>query len=64
MSLAVALGPMSVRLWMRLKTPFLQSVRTRGLAAFPLLRKSRAGEFLAGTFKRAHMMVIKRQDLK
>ena len=33
-------------------------------AAFPLLRKSRAGEFLAGTFKRACMMVIKRQDLK
>ena len=33
-------------------------------AAFPLLRKSRAGEFLAGTFKRACMTVIKRQDLK
>ena len=33
-------------------------------AASPLLRKSRAGEFLAGTFKRALMMVIKRQDLK
>ena len=33
-------------------------------AAFPLLRKSRAGEFLAGTFKRALMTVIKRHDLK
>ena len=33
-------------------------------AAFTLLRKSRAGEFLAGTFKRARMTVIKRQDLK
>ena len=33
-------------------------------AAFTLLRKSRAGEFLVGTFKRAHMTVIKRQDLK
>ena len=31
---------------------------------FTLLSKSRAGEFLAGTFKRACMMVIKRQDLK
>ena len=30
----------------------------------PLLRKSRAGEFSAGTFKCACMMVIKRQDLK
>ena len=29
-----------------------------------MLRKSRAGEFLAGTFKRVCMMVIKRQDLK
>ena len=34
------------------------------IAAFPLLRKSRAGEFLAGTFKRARMTVMKRQDLK
>ena len=33
-------------------------------AAFPLMRKSRAGEFLAGTFKRVGMTVIKRQDLK
>ena len=33
-------------------------------SSFPLLRKSRAGEFLAGTFKRALMTVIKRQDLK
>ena len=33
-------------------------------SSFPLLRKSRAGEFLAGTFKRARMTVIKQQDLK
>ena len=33
-------------------------------SSFPLLRKSRAGEFLAGTFKRARMTVIKRQDRK
>ena len=33
-------------------------------AALPLLRKSRAGEFLAGTFKHVCMMVIKRQDVK
>ena len=33
-------------------------------SSFPLLRKSRAGEFLVGTFKRALMAVIKRQDLK
>ena len=33
-------------------------------SSFPLLRKSRAGEFLAGTFKRAGMAVIKRQDIK
>ena len=33
-------------------------------AALPLLRKSRAGEFLAGTFKHVRMMVIKRQDAK
>ena len=29
-----------------------------------VLRKSRAGEFLAGTFKRARMKVIKQQDRK
>ena len=33
-------------------------------AAFPLLRKSRAVEFLAGTFKCACMTVIKRQNRK
>ena len=33
-------------------------------SSFPLFRKSRAGEFLAGTFKHACTTVIKRQDLK
>ena len=33
-------------------------------AAFPLPRKSRAGEFLAGIFKHTCTTVIKRQDLK
>ena len=33
-------------------------------AVLPLLRISRAGEFLAETFKHVYMMVIKRQDIK
>ena len=33
-------------------------------SSFPLQRKSKAGEFLAGTFKSARTTVIKRQDRK